>query len=84
MQGVTREGIVIEDDCWLGHGVTVLDGVTIGKGSVTLAGSVVTKDIPPFFSIYCLKDPLCQISFKNGNYKIPIFNIPLIQNNYDF
>ncbi|MGM3306062.1 acyltransferase [Anabaena sp. WFMT] len=47
-QGVTRQGIVIEDDCWLGHGVTVLDGVTIGKGSVIGAGAVVNKDIPPY------------------------------------
>jgi acetyltransferase-like isoleucine patch superfamily enzyme len=47
-QGVTRQGIQIEDDCWLGHGVTVLDGVTIGKGSVIGAGSVVTKNIPPY------------------------------------
>ncbi|MBD2302667.1 MULTISPECIES: DapH/DapD/GlmU-related protein [Nostocales] len=47
-QGITRKGIVIEDDCWLGHGVTVLDGVTIGQGSVIGAGAVVTKDIPPF------------------------------------
>ncbi|MDB9350134.1 acyltransferase [Nodularia spumigena] len=47
-QGITRQGIVIEDDCWLGHGVTVLDGVTIGKGSVIGAGSVVNKDIPPY------------------------------------
>ncbi|BAY12508.1 acyltransferase [Calothrix sp. NIES-2098] len=47
-QGITRKGIVIEDDCWLGHGVTVLDGVTIGKGSVIGAGAVVTKNIPPF------------------------------------
>jgi acetyltransferase-like isoleucine patch superfamily enzyme len=47
-QGVTRKGIVIEDDCWLGHGVTVLDGVTIGEGSVIGAGAVVTKNIPPF------------------------------------
>ncbi|MFN6484956.1 MULTISPECIES: acyltransferase [unclassified Nostoc] len=47
-QGVTRKGIVIEDDCWLGHGVTVLDGVTIGKGSVIGAGAVVNKDIPAF------------------------------------
>ncbi|MEA5551758.1 DapH/DapD/GlmU-related protein [Anabaena cylindrica UHCC 0172] len=47
-QGITRKGIVIEDDCWLGHGVKVLDGVTIGKGSVIGAGAVVTKDIPPF------------------------------------
>ncbi|MBD2357722.1 acyltransferase [Tolypothrix sp. FACHB-123] len=47
-QGITRKGIVIEDDCWLGHGVSVLDGVTIGQGSVIGAGAVVTKDIPPF------------------------------------
>ena len=47
-QGITRKGIVIEDDCWLGHNVTVTDGVTIGKGSVIGAGSVVTKDIPPY------------------------------------
>ena len=47
-QGLNRQGIVIEDDCWLGSGVKVLDGVTIGKGSVIGAGSVVTKDIPPY------------------------------------
>ncbi len=47
-QGVTTKGIVIEDDCWLGTGVRVLDGVTIGKGSVIGAGSVVTKDIAPY------------------------------------
>ena len=47
-QEVTCEGITIEDDCWLGHAVTVTDGVTIGKGSVIGAGAVVTKDIPPY------------------------------------
>ncbi len=47
-QGVTCKGITIEDDCWLGHAVTVIDGITIGKGSVIGAGSVVTKDIPPY------------------------------------
>jgi acetyltransferase-like isoleucine patch superfamily enzyme len=47
-QGVTREGIVIEDNCWLGHGVTVLDGVTIGEGSIIGAGAVVSKNIPPY------------------------------------
>jgi acetyltransferase-like isoleucine patch superfamily enzyme len=47
-QGHTYKGIVIEDDCWLGNGVRVLDGVTIGCGSVIGAGAVVTKDIPPY------------------------------------
>lgn len=38
----------IEDDCWLGYGVKVLESVTIGRGSVIGAGAVVTKDIPPY------------------------------------
>ncbi|MDJ0518065.1 MAG: acyltransferase [Trichodesmium sp. MO_231.B1] len=42
------KGIVIEEDCWLGSGVRVVDGVKIGKGSVIGAGAVVTKDIPPY------------------------------------
>ena len=42
----TKGGIVVEDDAWLGHGVTVLDGVRIGKGAVIGAGAVVTQDIP--------------------------------------
>ena len=47
LQGKVSRGIVIEEDCWLGTGVRVLDGVTIGKGSVIGAGSVVTESIPP-------------------------------------
>ena len=42
------KGIVIEEDCWLGTGVRVVDGVTIGKGSVIGAGAVVTKSIPAY------------------------------------
>jgi len=47
-QGVTAQGIVIEDDVWLGAGVTVVDGVTVGRGSIIGAGAVVTSDIPPY------------------------------------
>lgn len=47
-QGTTQQGIVVEDDCWLGSGVTILDGVTVHKGSVIAAGSVVTKSVPPY------------------------------------
>lgn len=40
--------IVVEDYVWIGARVTILQGVTIGKGSVVAAGAVVTKDVPPF------------------------------------
>ena len=40
--------ITIEDNCWLASNVVVCGGVTIGEGCVIGAGSVVTKDIPPY------------------------------------
>ncbi|GMG03454.1 unnamed protein product [Aspergillus oryzae] len=40
--------IFIEDDCWIGANVVILPGVRIGKGSTIGAGSIVTKDIPPY------------------------------------
>lgn len=46
-QGITAQGIVIEDDVWLGAGAIVTDGVRVGKGAVVAAGAVVTKDVPP-------------------------------------
>jgi acetyltransferase-like isoleucine patch superfamily enzyme len=45
-QGITAEGIVIEDDVWLGSGAVVTDGVHVGKGAVIAAGAVVTRDVP--------------------------------------
>ncbi|MBN2501173.1 MAG: acyltransferase [Anaerolineales bacterium] len=45
-QGITAEGIVVEDDVWLGAGAVITDGVRIGKGAVVAAGAVVTKDVP--------------------------------------
>lgn len=47
-QGITAEGIVIEDDVWLGAGAVITDGVRVGKGAVVAAGAVVTKDVPPY------------------------------------
>jgi acetyltransferase-like isoleucine patch superfamily enzyme len=47
-QGITAQGIVVEDDVWLASGVIVLDGVHIGQGCVVGAGAVVTEDLPPF------------------------------------
>ena len=38
--------IIIEDDVWIGGNATILPGITIGKGAIIGAGSVVTKDIP--------------------------------------
>ena len=39
--------IHIGKNCWLGAGVVVLPGITIGDNTVVGAGSIVTKDLPP-------------------------------------
>lgn len=39
--------VSIEDDVWVGGGAIICPGVTVGKGSVIGAGSVVTRNIPP-------------------------------------
>ncbi len=46
-QGITAEGIVIEDDVWIGAGAVITDGVRVGRGAVIAAGAVVTKDVAP-------------------------------------
>jgi maltose O-acetyltransferase len=43
-----KKEVVINDDVWIGARVTILPGITIGKGSIIAAGSVVTKDIPQY------------------------------------
>lgn len=44
----TKGPVVIGDDVWLGAGVAVLDGATIGNGCIIGAGAVVTRDIPAY------------------------------------
>jgi maltose O-acetyltransferase len=46
MGGCYAHPIVIEDNVWIGAGVHIMGGVTIGRNSVIGAGSVVTKDVP--------------------------------------
>ncbi|WP_245586727.1 acyltransferase [Pleomorphomonas oryzae] len=42
-QGLSRKGILIEDDVWIGSGAKILDGVTIKRGCVIASGAVLTK-----------------------------------------
>lgn len=47
-QGIDAKGIIIEEDVWVGAGVRILDGVTVGKGSIIAAGAVITKCVEQF------------------------------------
>lgn len=47
-QGLTAHTVNIADDVWIGCNATILKGVSIGKGAIVAAGSVVTKNVPAF------------------------------------
>ena len=46
--GVIRKPVIIKDKSWIGFNSIILKNVTIGEGAIIGAGSVVTKDIPPY------------------------------------
>ena len=45
-QGITAQGISIEDDVWIGSGAIICDGVHVCRGAVVAAGAVVIRDVP--------------------------------------
>ncbi len=47
-QGQTVKGITINDNCWIGAGVNIIDGVNVDSDSIVGAGAVVTKSVPEF------------------------------------
>ena len=40
--------VIVEEDVWIGCNVTLLSGITIGRGSTVAAGAVVSKSMPPY------------------------------------
>jgi acetyltransferase-like isoleucine patch superfamily enzyme len=48
LQGESRRGVAVADDCWIGAGTIIVDGVRIEQGCVVAAGSVVTQDVPAY------------------------------------
>jgi acetyltransferase-like isoleucine patch superfamily enzyme len=54
--------IIIEDEVWIGTRAVILSGVTIAKGAIVAAGSVVTKNVPPY--AICGGNPACVIKYR--------------------
>lgn len=48
LQGWDRKPVTIEDDVWLGANVFVMPGVTIGRGAIVSASTVVARSVPPY------------------------------------
>lgn len=61
--------VVIEDYVWIGTRVTILPGVTIGKGALVAAGAVVTKDVVPFAIVAGVPAKVIRMRREDLNYK---------------
>ena len=46
-KGIEIKPVIVGEEVWIGYGVIILPGITIGSHSIIGAGSVVTKDVPP-------------------------------------
>src|SRR3546814_6864095 len=66
-QGVTRKGIFVDDDCWVGAKATFLDGANVGKGCVIAAGrseehtSELQSLMRISYAVFCLKKKTTKI-----------------------
>jgi maltose O-acetyltransferase len=69
--------VTIEDHVWIASRVTVLPGVTIGKGAVIAAGSVVTKDVPSMAIMAGV--PAKQIGVRKSNLSYSKIHRPWFQ-----
>ena len=59
--------VVIGNDCWIGFGVSIIAGVTIGDGAVILAHAVVTKDIPAYAIVAGIPAKVIKYRYNNDD-----------------
>lgn len=57
--------INIADDVWIGHGATILTPCNIGRGAIIAAGSLVTKDVPPYAIVGGVPAKVIKYRFSN-------------------
>jgi acetyltransferase-like isoleucine patch superfamily enzyme len=57
---------IVENDVWIGYGAIVLDGIKISNGAIIGAGSIVTKDIPPYAIAVGIPAKIIKYRFDNN------------------
>lgn len=62
-----EEKVVVGDDVWIGFGSIVLTNTTIGRGAIIAAGSVVTKDVPPYAIVAGVPAQVVRYRFDNDS-----------------
>jgi virginiamycin A acetyltransferase len=66
---VTKGPVIIEEDVWIGSNSVILPGVTLGRGSIIGAGSIVTKSVPRYSIVYGNPASVKSMRFKDSSIK---------------
>lgn len=66
LEGISKGDIIVDNDVWIGYGSVILSGVHIGQGAVIAAGSVVTKNVPPYAIMGGVPAKIIKYRFEPG------------------
>jgi acetyltransferase-like isoleucine patch superfamily enzyme len=56
--------VIIDNDVWIGDRCSIIGGITISDGAIVLAGSMVTKDVPPYAIVAGIPAKIIKYRFK--------------------
>jgi len=88
-EAFSKGDIVVDDDVWIGHRSIILSDVHLGQGCVIAAGSVVTKDVPPYAIVGGVPAKIIKYRFNKAiidellNVDFSKLNTEMINNNKD-
>ena len=67
---ISKGSITVSDDVWIGTRAIILSGVNIGQGAIIAAGSIVTKDVPPYAVVAGIPARIIKYRFSNEMIKL--------------
>lgn len=62
----SKGDIIVDDDVWIGYGSIIMSNVHIGQGAIVAAGSIVTRDVPPYAIVAGVPAKVIKYRFDAG------------------